>query len=207
MFGSKIGKRRLNSKASPDKRQKEKSSLFGRLEVLTVKTLTGYKAFLAKQEEIWGQGKTKAEALGKMVEKHPEMFGLAIEEKKRPNPLNSMFFDETNLKPNFDYAYFEKKLLAGLKVPKEMLVMSTPKLYGDPSSATAFGSVVALKFLKGKAIGSFEHLYNFHPLLKKTNMFEQEYQAQWGKNTNKNTNKDAKLFIDTEHSITQDTSS
>lgn len=206
MFGSKIGKRRLNSKASPDKRQKEKSSLFGHLEVSVTKTIWGYKAFLAKQEEIWGSGKTKAEALGKMVEKHPDMFGLAIEEKKKPNPLNSMFFDETNLKPNFDYAEMEEKLLAGLKVPKEMLVLSTPKLYGDPSSADAFGSIVSLKLLKGKEIGSFEHFCNFSSL-KKTDMFEQEYQAQWGKSPLNTVHKDAKFFMGTEHSITQDTSS
>ena len=190
MFGSKIGKRRLNSKADFSKQRKEKSSLFGGLEVTLVKTLIGYRAFLAKQEEIWGNGQTKAEALGKMIEKHPEMFGLAIQEKKRPNPLRDTLFDETDL--SLDYKHMEEKLLAGLKIPKEMFVMSTPTVYGESPLAQAF----EVKVLKSRDDISFAQLYNFSAN-NKTN-FSQEYQAQFPN--------PSKLFIDSEHSLQQDDS-
>ena len=56
MFGSGIGKRRLNSKASDEKKFKAKSSLLNALDVTVVKTVTGYKAFLARDENTWGIG-------------------------------------------------------------------------------------------------------------------------------------------------------
>jgi len=179
MFGSSVGKRRLNSKASGDKKFKAKSSLLNALDVTVTKTVTGYKAFLAQDENTWGIGKSKTEALGHMVEKHPGIFGLVVEEKKRPDPLRWKLFDEI---PNFnlDYAEFEKRVLEGLKIPKEMLVMSTPT-FGESPLKKAFDDAVKLDILKNRTSAKnakFALLYgnNF-----KTNLaqetFQQEYQS------------------------------
>ena len=115
-----------------------------------------------------------------MDEKHPSVFGLVVEEKKQSKPLGRSFFDEVpNF--NFDYAEFEKRLYSALKLPKEILVMSTPT-FGESPLKKAFDDAVRLDVLKNRTTAKdakFALLYgkNFKTNLAQEAAFQQEYQA------------------------------